>query len=95
MSYTTDVLDVFLFAEDMAKGASTEEKMKKKKKKMWINHTIHVIAMLSQSASKRLMWYISHHLESLTKSLPSEWKDNDYKRRQAHIPWKHIVKSCA
>ena len=32
MSYTTDVLDVFLFAEDMAKGASTEEKMKKKKK---------------------------------------------------------------
>ena len=42
----TEVLDEFLFADDMAKGAPTEEKMQK--------DPIHVTAMISQSASKRL-----------------------------------------
>ena len=47
----TEVLDEFLFADDMAKGAPTEEKMQKK---VWIKYLIHVTAMISQSASKRL-----------------------------------------
>ena len=46
----TEVLDEFLFADDMAKGAPTEEKMQK----VWIKHLIHVTAMILQSASKRL-----------------------------------------
>ena len=46
----TEVLDEFLFADDMAKGAPTEEKCKK----VWIKYLIHVTAMISQSASKRL-----------------------------------------
>ena len=42
----TEVLDEFLFADDMAKGAPTEEKMQK----VWIKYLIHVTAMISQSA---------------------------------------------
>ena len=64
----TEVLDEFLFADDMAKGASTEEKCKI----VWFKYLIHVTAMISQSASKRLRLYISQHLESLTRSLPSQ-----------------------
>ena len=41
-----EVLDEFLFADDMAKGAPTEEKCKK----VWIKCLIHVTAMISQSA---------------------------------------------
>ena len=46
-------------------------------KKVWIKYLIQVTAMISQSASKRHRWYIGKHLESLTKSLPSQWKVND------------------
>ena len=46
----TEVLNEFLFADDMAKGAQTEEKCKN----VWIKYLIHVTAMISQSASKRL-----------------------------------------
>ena len=63
----TEVLDEFLFAVDMAKDASIEEKCKKVRIK-------YVTAMISHSASKRLRWYISQHLESLTGSLQSQWK---------------------
>ena len=41
-----EVVDEFLFADDMAK--------KRKCKKVWIKYLIHVTAMISQSASKRL-----------------------------------------
>ena len=44
----TEVLGEFLFADDMAKGAPIE------KKNVWIKYLIHVTAMISQSASKRL-----------------------------------------
>ena len=47
----TEVLDEFLFADDMANGAPTEEKMQKK---AWIKYLIHVTVMILQSASKRL-----------------------------------------
>ena len=46
----TDVLDEFLFADDMAKGVQTEETMQKGVDK----YLIHVTAVISQSASKRL-----------------------------------------
>ena len=46
----TEVLDEFLFADDMAKDAPTEEKMQKGV----VKYLIHVTAMISQSASKRL-----------------------------------------
>ena len=47
----TEVLDEFLFADDTAKGAPTEETMQTK---MWIKYLVHVTAKISQSASKRL-----------------------------------------
>ena len=53
----TEKPDEFLFADGMAKGAPTEEKMQK----VWIKYQIHVTAMVSQSASKKLRWYISQH----------------------------------
>ena len=64
----TEVPDEFLFADDMAKGASTEEKMQKR------------VDQVSDSCDsydftisiKKLSWYISQHLESLTRSLPSQ-----------------------
>ena len=43
----TKVLDVIIFADDMAKGTPTGEKI-------WIKYVIHLTAMISQSASKRL-----------------------------------------
>ena len=46
----TEVLDEFLFDDDMAKGALIEEKMQKDVDQV----SIHVTAMISQSASKRL-----------------------------------------
>ena len=64
----SEVLDEFLFADDIVKGAPKEEKMQKDVDQILIHGTV----MISQSASKRLRWYISHHLESLTRSLPSE-----------------------
>ena len=82
----TEVLDEFLFADDMAKCAPTEEKMQKGVDQV----LIHVTAMISQSASKKLRYYISHHLESLTRRLPSQWSTTA-SGRQVHLPWKHIV----
>ena len=64
----TEVLDEFLFADDMAKGAPTEEKMQKGVDQ----YLIHVTGIISQSALKRPRWYISQHLKSLTRSLPSQ-----------------------
>ena len=43
----TEVLHELLFADDMAKGAPTEEKMQIK---VWIKYLIHVTAMILQSA---------------------------------------------
>ena len=42
----TKVLDEFLFAYGMTKGAPTEEKMQM----LWFKYRIHVTAMISQSA---------------------------------------------
>ena len=44
----TEVLDEFLFADDMAKGAPTDEK---NAKKVWIKYPIYVTAMISHSTS--------------------------------------------
>ena len=43
----TEVLDEFLFADDMAKGAPTVEKMQKKK--VWIKYLIHLTAIRSHN----------------------------------------------
>ena len=61
----TKVLDEFLFADDMAKGAPTEEKMQK-----GVDQVTLVTAMTSQSASKRPRWFINQHMASLIRSSP-------------------------
>ena len=64
-SQIQELLDEFIFADDMTKGATTEEMMQKgvdqvsDSWKVWIKYLIHVTAMISQSASERLRWYIS------------------------------------
>ena len=85
----TEVLDEFLFADDIAKGVPTEEKLQK----MSIKYLTPVTAMTSQSASKIQMWFINqqalqgaHHYSERSKIASG---------RQVHLPWKHIVKSRA
>ena len=68
----TEVLDEFLFADDMAKCAPTEEKMQKG------------VDQVSNSCDNNdltisIKKTISQHLENLTRSLPSQWKVNDCK----------------
>ena len=46
----TEMIDEFLIADDMAKGAPIIEK---NAKMVWIKYLIHVTAMISQSASKK------------------------------------------
>ena len=71
----TEVLDVPLcWWHD--EGCSNR---RKDAKTVLIKYLFHVTAMISQSASKGLRWYISQYLESLTRSLPSQWKVNDCK----------------
>ena len=66
----TEVLDEFLFADDMAKGAPTEEKMQK-----GVDQVSDSCASYALTISIKKT--ISQHLESLTRSLPSQWKVND------------------
>ena len=61
----TEVLDEFLFADNMAKSAPTEEKMQKSKDQVSDSCD-------SYDLTKRLRWCISQHLESLTRSLSSQ-----------------------
>ena len=62
----TEVLDEFLFADDMAKGAPTEETMQK-----GVDQICDFCdSMTSQSASKRPRWFINQHLASLMRSSP-------------------------
>ena len=49
---------------------------KRRCKTLWIKYLVHVTAIISQSASRRLRWYISQRLESLTWSLPKQGKVN-------------------
>ena len=59
----TEVLDGFLFADDMAKGAATEEKIQK-----GVNQVSDSCDSYDLTISKKTE-YISQHLESLTRSL--------------------------
>ena len=67
----TEVLDEFLFANDMAKGAPTEEKMQKSVDQVSDSCDSYDLTI---SIKKTEVVYISQHLESLTRSLSSQWK---------------------
>ena len=85
----TEVLDEFLFADDMAKGAPTEEKMQKSVDQvsswfMWQlwSHNQHQKDWGSISASTwKALEGACHHSERSTTA----------SGRQVHLPWKHIV----
>ena len=64
----TEVLDEFFIADDMAKGAPTEEKMQKDVDRVSDSCNSYDLTI---SIKKTEIVYISHHLESLTRSLPS------------------------
>ena len=80
----TEVLDEFLFADDMAKGAPTEEKMQK-----GVDHVSDSCDSydLTISIKKTEVAYQPapgkpyHHSERPTTT----------SGRQVHLPWKHIV----
>ena len=67
----TEVLDVFLFADDMAKGAPTDEKMQKGVDQVSDSCDSHDLTISIKTTG---IVYISQHLESLTRSLPSQCK---------------------
>ena len=74
--------EVLLFADDMAKGAPTEEKMQKGVNQVSL---IHVTAMISQSASKTEVVPGKPYKE------PTITVKDQRLQRQVHLPWKHIV----
>ena len=83
----TEVLDEFLFADDMAKGAPTEEKMQKGVDQVSdscdsydLTISIKKTGSISASTWKALQGAY-HHSERLTTA----------SGRQVHLPWKHIV----
>ena len=88
----TEVLDEFLFADDMAKGAPTEEKMQKRcRSSIWLlwqllpfNQHQKDRGGLSTSTWQALQG--THHYSERSKIASG---------RQVHLPWKHIVKNCA
>ena len=61
----TEVLDKFLFADDMAKGAQTEEKMQK-----GIDQVSDACDSYDLTISIKKRWFINQHLASLTRSPP-------------------------
>ena len=63
-SVQTEVLDDFLFADDMAKDAPTEEKMQKGVDQVSDSCDRYAISIKKTGSSQ--------HLESLTRSLPSQ-----------------------
>ena len=83
----TEVLDEFLFNDDMAKGAQTEEKMQKGVDQVsdscdsydLINQHQKDWGSISASTWKALQWAYHHSERSMTVS-----------GRQVHLPWKHI-----
>ena len=85
----TEVLDEFLFADDMAKGAPTEEKTQKGADQVFdscdsCDLTISIkrteVVYISAITCKALQGAYHHSERSPTAS-----------GRQVHLPWKHIV----
>ena len=62
-----EMLDKFLFADDMAKGTPTEEKMQK-----GVDQVSYSCDSYDLTISIKLRQYISQYLESRTRSLPSQ-----------------------
>ena len=76
----TEVLDEFLFADDMAKGAPTVEKMQKGVDQVSHNQHQKDWGSISARTWKALQGAYHHSERSTTAS-----------GRQVHLPWKHIV----
>ena len=84
----TEVLDEFLFADDMAKGAPTEEKMQKG------------VDQVSDSCDSYDLTISIKTTEVVYQSAPgkpykeptiTEKRSTTASGRQVHLPWKHIV----
>ena len=81
----TEVLDEFLFADDIWQRVLQQ---KRKCKKVWIKYLIHVTAMISQSASKRLI--SARTWKALQGAYHHRERSTTASGRQVHLPWKHI-----
>ena len=84
----TEVLDEFLFADDMAKGAPTEDKMQKSVDQVSdscdsydLTISIKKTEVVYQPASEKALQGAYHHSERSTTA----------NGRQVHLPWKHVV----
>ena len=83
----TEVLDEFIFADDMAKGAPTEEKMQK-----GVNQVSDSCDNHGLTISIKMRWFINQHLASLKGAHHYSERSKIASGRQVHLPWKHIVK---
>ena len=83
----TEVLDEFLFADDMAKGAPTEEKMHKGVDQVTDPCDSCVLTISIQKTEV--------HWQALQGAHHYSERSNIASGRQVHLPWKHIVKSRA
>ena len=83
----TEVLAEFLFADDMAKGAPTEEKMQKGVDQ--VSDSCDSYDLTISIKKTEVAWQAlqgAHHYSERSKIASG---------RQVHLPWKHIVKSRA
>ena len=76
----TEVLDEFLFADDMTKGAPTEEKILKGVNQVSDSCDSYDLTISTKKTWKALRGTYHHSKRSTTAS-----------GRQVHLPWKHIV----
>ena len=83
-----EVLDKFLFADDMAKGAPREENMQKGVDQVYDNYDLTISfnkrGSLSTSTGQALQG--AHHYSERSEIASG---------RRVYLPWKHIVKSRA
>ena len=83
-----EVLDEFLFADDMAKGAPTEEKMQKGADQIFDSCDSYDLTI---SIKKTEVVY----QPAPDKPYHYSERSNSVSGRQVHLPWEHIVKSRA
>ena len=83
----TEVLDEFIFADDMAKGAPTEEKMQKGVDQISESSDSYDLAI---SIKKTEVVYQPAPGKPYKESTISE-RSTTASSRQVHLPWKHIV----
>ena len=93
----TEVLDEFLFADDMAKGAPTKEKMQKGVDQVpdSCDSYIYDLTISIKKKKKKRGGLSTSTWQALQGAHHYSERSKIASGRQVHLPWKHVVKSRA